>query len=499
MPDDLTENLVALVDEARVTARTAEVEAELAGVSERLRGPLRLAIAGKVKAGKSTLLNALLGEELAPTNAQECTKIVTWYRVSHRPYAKLFPRQGEPAERPFRRTDGALDVDLGGRAAEDVDHLEIGWPTEKLRHLTLVDTPGIASISAEVSARTHRVLSSQDDRVPVTDAVLYLLRHTHSSDVRFLESFHDDDLAHGTPMNSIGVLSRADEIGSCRLDAMDVADRVARRYEADPRLHRLCPLVVPVNGLLALAATTLREREFAALTVMATATEEQIAELLLTADRLARGATTVPIELADRAALIDRLGLFGVRLSVELIRSARAATSGELADQLASISGLGRLRSVVLNQFEARSRVLKARSAVQALKDIVRRDGSTDDRRILGRLEEITASAHEFEEVRLLSDLRSGGVDMTDQRVVALDRLLGGSGHGASSRLGLPDDATPDQVRDAARSALGTWRSVAEHPLSSRSAQLAARTAVRTVEGLLAASTRDVPEGASTH
>ena len=46
----------------------------------RLDEPLRVAIAGKVKAGKSTLLNALVGEQVAPTDAGECTRVVTWYR-----------------------------------------------------------------------------------------------------------------------------------------------------------------------------------------------------------------------------------------------------------------------------------------------------------------------------------------------------------------------------------------------------------------------------------
>ena len=55
-------------------------EARLRAVRERLDEPLRVAIAGKVKAGKSTLLNALVGEEVAPTDAGECTTIVTWYR-----------------------------------------------------------------------------------------------------------------------------------------------------------------------------------------------------------------------------------------------------------------------------------------------------------------------------------------------------------------------------------------------------------------------------------
>ena len=52
---------------------------------DRMDEPLRVAIAGKVKAGKSTLLNALVGEEIAPTDASECTKVITWYRDGPNP------------------------------------------------------------------------------------------------------------------------------------------------------------------------------------------------------------------------------------------------------------------------------------------------------------------------------------------------------------------------------------------------------------------------------
>ncbi len=263
MADDLTPRIVALAQEAAANATTDEAGRELREVAGRANGPIRLAIAGKVKAGKSTLLNAIIGEELAPTDAGECTRIVTWYRYSNRPFAKVFPIDGDPVERSYTRGDGALEVDLGGLSAEQVDHLEIGWPSSRLVELVLIDTPGIASISTDVSLRTHRVMTAEEGHPPVADAVMYLLRHTHSSDVRFLESFHDDEVARGTPVNTVGVLSRADEIGSSRVDAMQVADRIARRYQAEPRLHRLCPIVIPVNGLLGHAAATLREAEYA--------------------------------------------------------------------------------------------------------------------------------------------------------------------------------------------------------------------------------------------
>ena len=485
--DELTADVVALVDAARAQAVDADVQQQLDEVGARLRGPLRVAIAGKVKAGKSTLLNALLGEELAPTDAGECTKIVTWYRWSERPHVTVVPSRGPAAERPYRRGHGALEVDLGGLRPPDIDHLVVGWPTSKLHDLTLLDTPGIASISADVSARTHRVLSAEDDAVPVADAVLYLLRHTHASDIRFLEAFHDDELAHGTPMNAVGVLSRADEIGSARLDAMQVAARVARRYETDPRMHRLCPMVVPVDGLLALSAVTLRESEFAALRTLAGTPEQELVELLLTADRFARRPSSVPLAEPERTALLRRVGLYGVRLGVELIRRG-VPDSTVLSAKLTEQSGLNHLRSVVLRQFESRSRVLKARSAVSALQVLLRGDGVADSAALSRRLEELVAGAHEFEEVRTLSELRSGSVTLEEEKARRLERLLGGYGHDPASRLGLPIEASPEDVRSAALGELADWHSVADHPLSDRSTQLVARTATRTLEGLLAAA-----------
>lgn len=184
MADALVDDLSGLLERAASHARTDATRARLDEARARLAGPLRLAIAGKVKAGKSTLLNAILGEELAPTDAGECTKIVTWYVEGPSPQVRVHPHAGPGRIRPWSRDTGALDVDLGELAATDVERIEVSWPTSKLRELTILDTPGIASISADISAKTQRVLASEDGRVPVADAVLYLMRHTHASDVR---------------------------------------------------------------------------------------------------------------------------------------------------------------------------------------------------------------------------------------------------------------------------------------------------------------------------
>jgi hypothetical protein len=486
MDDDLVESVDGLLSAALAAARTPDVAARLTQISDRLHGPLLVAIAGKVKAGKSTLLNALLGEALAAVDAGECTRIVTWYRRAAQPQVFLQLLDGQRASTPFRRSGGELEIELGGHSAEQIERLDVEWPTPRLADLTLIDTPGIASISADVSARTHRFLTPEDEHAPEVDAIVYLLRHTHSSDAHFLEAFHDDRLARGSPMNVVGVLSRADEIGSCRMDCLDVADRVARRYQGDARLRRLCPVVVPVAGLLANAGATLREVEFGALARVAALPPATRTALLLTADRFRTREVDLDVTELERTHLLERLGLFGVRLSVELISTRQAPDATTLAHLLSERSGLDRLRDVLAKQFLHRSQLLKARSALSGLQELLRADGCTGAASLQAHIEQVVTGTHAFEELRLLTALRGDDLGLSAERAVELDRVLGGSGHDARSRLGLPPDADQDAVRDTALQALAHWQRVAAHPLSNRSLQLAARGACRTLEGIVA-------------
>ena len=120
------------------------------------------------------------------------------------------------------------------------------------------------------------------DSAPGADAVLYLMRHLHTADVGFLRSMSDEHDAGTSPVNAVGVLSRADEIAGGREDSLEVAGRIAAQYAADARVRALVQTVVSVSGLLALASTGLQERQHAAVVALADAPTS----LLLSADRL---------------------------------------------------------------------------------------------------------------------------------------------------------------------------------------------------------------------
>ena len=239
-------------------------------VVDRLSGPLRVAIAGRVKAGKSTLLNALVGERLAPTDAGECTRI-----VSSLPARRQLRGGGEDPRRAHRtaRVHAAPAVRSTSSSARstrsDIETIAVSWPTSSLETVTLIDTPGLASINDENSRRTRDFLEADPDRPSDADAVIYLIRHAHRADIAFLDAFMDRTVTAASPVNAVAVLSRADEIGAGRLDAMESSARIAARYEQDPQLRGLCAAVVPMAGLLAETGLTLREDEVAALRMLA--------------------------------------------------------------------------------------------------------------------------------------------------------------------------------------------------------------------------------------
>ncbi len=501
---ELTEQVKHLVARARELCADDETQQGLAAVERRLDEPLRVAIAGKVKAGKSTLLNALVGEQLAKTDAGECTKIVTWYQHGHTYRVTLHMTDGTSRPARFSRESGPIEIDLGGAAAEQVARIVVEWPTKRLVDVTLIDTPGVASINSSVSDRALAFLTPDDDRPVEADAVLYLMRHMHADDLSFLESFHDDELADASPINAIGLLSRADEVAVGRPDAMRVAERIAARYRTDERLRKLCQTVLPVGGLLAETAATLTQDEFEALQQLADHDRKQLDGLMLSADRFVadtgpatnRASTADGGPAVDRQActvpplvrrhLLDRFGLFGVRVALPLIRQGRVATAGDLAKALDSRSGIVALREDLLERFANRRDVLRARSALVSVDRLLAGFSSGAAVEIGSEIERIRAGAHAFAEIRLLNDCRRGLVTLGGVEDGELERLLGTAGTSPAARLGLRSDAEPCDLRAALLAEIEKWRRKGAHPLASKDVTDAASVLVRTCEGALA-------------
>ena len=483
---------MSLVDRTRAVLRQAigvyrgtEHEARLAAVRDRFDQPLRVAVAGRVKAGKSTLLNALVGERLAPTDTRECTRIVTWYQDGHTYQVMAHPKRAAARQLRFTHDKGAIDVDLAGLRPDDLEQMVVTWPSQTLRTATLIDTPGIGSLSEQVSRRAWELLVPDDEETPA-DAVLYLMRHAHAHDVEFLRAFHDTEVSRPNPVNAIGVLSRADEIAVGRMDSMDSARGIAIRLGTDPNVRRVVQTVVPVAGLLAETAVTLTETEVAQLRRVADLAAGEAELLLLSADRFMSRTPELGLTATERENLLNRLGLFGVRLSADLLRRRAASTATELARELAGHSGVRELQEVLRSLFFERRDVLKSRSALLALTSLCRSARRPGSDAVAAEVEAIIASAHPFNELRVLSSLRAGWVTGKPEVVADLEYLIGGAGGAPHVRLRLDVAADRAELASAATQALLRWQRRAENPLTPHEMAMAARVAIRSCEGMLA-------------
>ncbi len=145
---------------------------QAAAIRARMEGPLQVAIAGRIKAGKSTLLNALVGERLAPTDAGECTRVVTWYRRGIGYEVEAVRDDGATQTLGFKRLDGALQVELGSTPVDRIRSIDVRWPASTLDDMTLIDTPGLASLDDANSIRTREFLEHDLGRPSDADAVI---------------------------------------------------------------------------------------------------------------------------------------------------------------------------------------------------------------------------------------------------------------------------------------------------------------------------------------
>lgn len=498
MTDGIFGDAVELLEAARRLYADDDVAlGMLAELDARLHDPLRLAIAGIVKAGKSTLLNAMLGEQIAPTDAGECTRVVTWYRYADSPSVTLVPISGPPHQLAIKRVDGKLVLDLGEYTPEEVDRIDVAWPSRVLKSLILIDTPGIASLSRDISARSTDFLTPADSPSSA-DAIVYLLRHLHPSDVKFLESFRDTAAGESRTVNSVAVLSRADEVGSGRIDSMLSARKVAKRYEVQGELASLVLGVIPVAGLLAEAGRTLRESEFAALRELADLDRAQRERLLLSADRFIRPGQIPSPSQQTRAKLLARLGIFGVRLAVALIR-AGTQDSTELSTQVVQQSGLRELTGFIERHFGPRTHSLKVRAVLDGVQSLLRSRPPADATPVVAAIERISATHHSLRELTLLSDARVAGLPLRERQAADAVRIVGGNGTHPAARLGLEEDVSPAETLRSAEEQLAAWRALSQSPLIERAGVQACRVVVRSLEELvsvlrLGGSGRAVPD-----
>ena len=134
-------------------------------------GRIHLAVLGQFKRGKSTFVNALLGEALLPTAVVPLTAIPTFIQHAATPGATIFFADDHPEEKCVPADNEELQVFLARFVTESanpknqlgVSRVEVFHPAALLQDgLVLIDTPGIGSTFRHNTLATINFLSQCD-------------------------------------------------------------------------------------------------------------------------------------------------------------------------------------------------------------------------------------------------------------------------------------------------------------------------------------------------
>jgi len=222
---------------------------ELRKLAEDLRKPPFVVVMGAFKAGKSTFLNALLGQSLLAVDVLPATAAVTVLRHGHSQTFELHGHNRLPVSLPISRlrelsSEGTAEA-AGMR--EGLSHIEVSLDRAILQMVTLVDTPGLNSTIESHTQATQAFIER-------ADAVIWVL--SYRQPLNDDEKNRIESLPQG--LGLLVLVNHVDDRDPEEDTLIEVVDRVQNN------LHRDHLSVVPLSARLALDGFVRRDPDLLA-------------------------------------------------------------------------------------------------------------------------------------------------------------------------------------------------------------------------------------------
>ncbi|HPM02042.1 MAG: hypothetical protein GT600_16850 [Bacteroidales bacterium] len=146
-----------------------------------------LVIVGLFKRGKSSIINSLIGRELAPVAVTPLTSVITFFQYGSVTAAEVYFKNGNHVPIDLHDIFLFISEENNPRNVKDVEYVKICTKAEILENIILVDTPGLGSVFSHNTNTTIEFL-------PRIDAALFVLSADvpiSKADEEFLKKIKD--------------------------------------------------------------------------------------------------------------------------------------------------------------------------------------------------------------------------------------------------------------------------------------------------------------------
>ncbi|MBW4613125.1 MAG: dynamin family protein [Desmonostoc vinosum HA7617-LM4] len=210
---------------------------DIAIASKNLKeGVFRLLVLGDMKRGKSTFLNALIGENLLPSDVNPCTAVLTILRYGSQKKVTIHFNDGKsPQQLDFQTFKHKYTIDPAEakkleqekkQAFPDVDYAVVEYPLTLLeKGIEIVDSPGLN----DTEARNELSLSYVNN----CHAILFVMRASQPCTLgerRYLENY-----IKGRGLTVFFLINAWDQVRESLIDPDDIEELTA----AEDRLRQV--------------------------------------------------------------------------------------------------------------------------------------------------------------------------------------------------------------------------------------------------------------------
>ena len=160
--------LYALIDKTRYVIQqmmplSSRTSTTLKNLTQSIQEPMKIAIIGQFSSGKSTFLNALLGQEILPSGITPITAKICHIVYGNDYALELHYKNGNIATKPLYYMN---EVSVAENAK--IAFYKLYAPLELLKSMSFLDTPGFNSQNQSDTDTTNAVLESVDGIIWLT-------------------------------------------------------------------------------------------------------------------------------------------------------------------------------------------------------------------------------------------------------------------------------------------------------------------------------------------